>query len=61
MQTETLTKAISDNVSVEMKTDVYLGERLDTRIKVDGEWWVCGALRDEFCEKLGALIDEYRI
>ena len=52
---------VSDNVSAELEIDVIDGEELDTRVKLDGEFWVSGSQYREFCQKLGELIDEYRI
>ncbi len=53
--------AVSDNVMVDLTIDVFGVEELDTRVVIDGEFWVGGSQYDEFCKKLGALIDEYRI
>lgn len=61
MKTKTDSKTISDEVTAEMEIDVDVCEELDTRVRIDGEWWVSGSQRHEFCAKLGALIDEYRI
>lgn len=52
---------ISDNVSCEMLCDKFDGEILDTRVIIDGEFWVSGSQRIEFKDKLADLISEYRI
>ena len=52
---------ISDNVIAELDIDLIDYCESDTRVIINGEWWISGATHKEFCEKLGALIDEYRI
>jgi len=54
-------KYIGDELSVEMDIDHIDGEYLDTKINIDGDFWVEGNRRKEFSEKLEKLIDEYRI
>lgn len=49
------------DVIAQMESDVDVGEVLDTKVRLTGEWWIAGEKREEFCNKLGALIDEYRI
>jgi hypothetical protein len=51
----------SEGVSLDMTVDRIDDEDLDTSVKLHGEFTVCGIQRKEFSEKLGALIDEYRI
>lgn len=52
---------LGDELSAEMEVDNIDGEHLDTRVKIDGEFWVAGGQRKEFAKKLEALITEYRI
>lgn len=55
------TKYIGDELTAEMEINHIDGEYLDTCVHIDGEFWVDGGRRDEFAERLGQLIDEYRI
>ncbi len=57
----TISSDASGDVIAKMESDIYEGEVLDTRISLDGEWWIAGSQRNDFCKKLGDLIDEYRI
>ena len=51
----------SEGCRAVMTIDLIDGEELDTEIEITGEFAVCGANRSEFLDKLGQLIDEYRI
>lgn len=51
----------SEGVTADLKIDKIDGEYLDTCITLSGLFWVAGNQRHEFLEKLGNLIDEYRI
>jgi len=52
---------VSDGVSLAMSIDKIDGEELDTQVFVTGGFCICGSRRREFSERLGKLIDEYRI
>jgi hypothetical protein len=56
-----ISSGAAGDVVVQMESDIDLGEVLDTRIYLTGEWWIAGCQREEFCRKLGHLIEEYRI
>ncbi|MFK5950942.1 MAG: hypothetical protein QM500_19495 [Methylococcales bacterium] len=60
-QTKNETQYIGDELSAEMEIDMDSAGQLDTRVIIDGEFWIDGNKRNEFVEKLGKLIDEYRI
>lgn len=48
-------------IKIDMEIDRIDGEDLDTTVKLTGKFAICGSDRDELCEKLIAIIDEYRI
>jgi hypothetical protein len=60
-ETKTISSGAAGPVDLEMVIDRIDGEYLDTKVSLSGEWWIAGASRHEFAQKLGALIDEYRI
>ncbi|WP_018694322.1 hypothetical protein [Algicola sagamiensis] len=51
----------SHNVYMEYEIEVIDQEEQDTSVELSGHFYICGASRNEFAEKLGKLIDEYRI
>ena len=51
----------SENVTAMLEVDVYDGEKLDTSVSLDGGFCITWQQKEEFFNKLGALIDEYRI
>ena len=55
------THMLGDELYAEMQADNIDGEHLDTRVRIDGEFWIAGGQRKEFAEKLESLITEYRI
>jgi hypothetical protein len=57
----TETHPLADEVELQMLCDKDGGEIFDTRVIVDGEFWVSGNQRLEFKDKLAKLINEYRI
>ncbi|MDY6868832.1 MAG: hypothetical protein SVT56_13205 [Chloroflexota bacterium] len=61
MKKVTETKNPSDGVNMVYTVDVIDGEKLDTLVNLDAEFAISGAVRDEFAEELGDLIDKYRI
>jgi len=52
---------LTENVRLEMKVDLIDGQELDAEVKMVGTFWISGKFRKEFANKLGALIDQYRI
>lgn len=59
---DSLVKWIGD-LEVNVTSDIYDGKILDTQIEIEGGTlcWVCGEQRQEFIEKMQALVNEYRI
>ena len=55
------THPLADEVECRMLCDKDSSGVFDTRIIIDGEFWVEGARRLEFKDKLADLISEYRI
>jgi len=55
------THMLGDELSAEMEVGNIDGEHLDTRVRIDGEFWVSGGSQKEFAQKLESLITEYRI
>ncbi|MDW6094013.1 hypothetical protein SBX64_15855 [Vibrio rhizosphaerae] len=51
----------SEGVVAEQEISTWDGEQLDTLVKLSGQFVVSGSERTEFINKLGALIDQYRI
>lgn len=51
----------SEGVKLEFKIEKIDGECLDTSVCMVGNFTVAGCTRKEFAEKLGELIDKYRI
>lgn len=51
----------SEGVTLAMEIEKIDGDALDTSVELSGAFVICGQSRKEFCEKLGKLIDEYRI
>ena len=61
MKTRTEVVDPSKNVTAILTIDIDNGKELDTAVSLDGGFNICGETRHEFFEKLGKLIDEYRI
>jgi len=51
----------SSGVNLNMEIDIYDGKALDTSCELSGGFCISGLDREEFTQKLGNLIDEYRI
>lgn len=51
----------TDGVTMQMQIDKIDGEELDTSVMLSGGFAISGQQRNEFAQKLGLLIDEYRI
>ena len=51
----------SEDVSMALQVNRIDGEDLDTQVRLVGNFTISGQSRREFAQKLGALIDEYRI
>lgn len=51
----------TEGVVFELRIDRIDGEDLDTSVTLSGGFAICGSKRNEFSEKIGKLIDEYRI
>jgi hypothetical protein len=51
----------TDGVVLELIIDHINGAALDTYVAISGRFAICGKDRAEFSEKLGELIDKYRI
>ena len=56
-----IVKYPSEGVKAELFIHRYKGECLDTLVTLTGQFSVSGADRLEFLDKLGQLIDKYRI
>lgn len=52
---------IGNELICEYLIEIIDGEKLDTRVKINGSFYVAGGERIEFKEKLQALIEQYRI
>ena len=61
MDTKKEIHVVSDNVECQMSCDVDEDGVFDTKVVIDGEFWVSGEKRLEFKDKLSTLINEYRI
>lgn len=55
------TRHPSEGVTMNYTVEVIDGEKLDTAVSLNGRFAITGECRREFEEKLGSLIDEYRI
>lgn len=51
----------TEGVSVHMTIDRIDGVDLDTAVSLRGKFAIAGYQREEFCKRLGELIDEFRI
>ncbi|MCP3922741.1 MAG: hypothetical protein GY714_09175 [Desulfobacterales bacterium] len=54
-------KSPSEGVKVDFRVDKIDGEDLDTEVELKGRFAIIGHERGEFLERLGNLIDEFRI
>jgi hypothetical protein len=52
---------VSDGITLYFTVDKIDGEELDTSVLVSGGFATSGDRRREFANKLGALIDRYRL
>lgn len=55
------TRYPAEGVRMDLTVSRIDGEDLDTGVRLEGEFAISGSRRDEFSQKLEALIDEYRI
>ena len=53
--------SIGEFIEAELTTDIYNGERLDTRIEITGDFWIAGNTIEEFCDQLKKLVQEFFI
>ncbi len=52
---------INSGVSVHLQIEVYGGQELIAEVEVLGNFIMSSERKEEFCEKLSNLIDEYKI
>lgn len=55
------TESVSEGVEAYLEIESFDGEKLDTAVKLTGEFGISFPSKNEFFEKLSSLIDEYRI
>ena len=61
MSTHTTTEYPSEGIKAELTTESFDGQKLDTSVSLSGEFCISWPDKGQFIERLGKLIDEYRV